>query len=106
MLPKNAAAAIEEQTKFRFSVNDFTKMRHRDGVGPKKGHGPSAEYADGARCIDSKAHNSHVYTQAYIAAMIQELRDPAGHEAALGRAPEVPGSTPSPKQHPLAKQKK
>lgn len=106
MLPKNAAAAIEEQTKFRFSVNDFTKMRHRDGVGPKKGQGPSAEYADGSRCIYSKAHNSHVYTQAYIAALIQELRDPVRHEAALGRAPEAPGSPPKQKQHPLAKQKK
>ncbi len=106
MLPKSAAAAIEEQTKFRFSVNDFTKMRHKDGVGPKMGQGPSAEYADGTRCIYSKAHNNHVYTQAYIAALIQELRDPARHEAALGRAPEAPGSPPKPKQHPLAKQKK
>lgn len=106
MLPKSAAAAIEEQTKFRFSVNDFTKMRHRDGVGPKKGQGPSAEHADGSRCIYSKAHNNHVYTQAYIAALIQELRDPARHEAALGRAPEAPGSPPKQKQHPLAGQKK
>lgn len=103
MLPKSAAAAVEEQTGFRFSVNDFTKLRHRDGVGPKKGQSPSAEWADGVRCIYSNAHDNHVYTQTYVASLIQELRDPLRHETALGRKPEQPGLPPLKKPHPLAK---
>lgn len=93
MLPGNAANAVEEQTNFRFSVSDFTKLRHRDGVGPKKGEAPAAEYADGVNCIYSKAHRNHVYTKAYIAVLIEELSDPAKHELALGRTPEPPRST-------------
>ncbi|GEB18173.1 hypothetical protein AAU01_09280 [Paenarthrobacter aurescens] len=92
MLPANAAKAVQEQTKFRFSVNDFTKLRHRDGVGPKAGQAPSASFADGTNCIYSTAHKNHVYTKAYIASLIEELSDPQKHEKALSRTPEPPPS--------------
>ena len=90
MLPASAAKAVQEQTKFRFSVNDFTKLRHRDGVGPKARQAPGAAHADGINCIYSSAHKNHVYTKAYIALLIEELSDPQKHEKALGRTPEPP----------------
>lgn len=102
MLPKRAARAIEDQINFRFSVNDFTKLRHRDGVGPKTGQPPSAEHADGRNCIYSGAHGNHVYTPTYVASLIEELQDPQRHELALGRAPQPPGTAHAKRPHPMS----
>ncbi|MGP5023282.1 DUF3644 domain-containing protein [Glutamicibacter arilaitensis] len=88
MLPKSAAEAIEEQTNFVFSTNDFTKLRHRDGVGPASGKRAAEEHADGENCIYSRAHKNHVYTKTYVASLIEELSDPMKYANALGRFPE------------------
>lgn len=103
MLPNDAAKAIEQQINFRFSVNDFTKLRHRDGVGPEARAKPAEKWADGKRCIYSKAHNNHVYTQTYVVSLIQELRDPADFETVLGRKPQPPGSVPEKKPNPFSR---
>lgn len=102
MLPGKAAAAIEEQTNFRFSTNDFVKLRQRDGVGPKVRQVPSATFADGTNCLYSRAHGNHVYTAAYVATLIQELSDPDRFEKALNRATQPAGSKPAKKPHQLS----
>ncbi|MBR7503416.1 DUF3644 domain-containing protein, partial [Mycobacterium tuberculosis] len=36
MLPKAAAAAVEERIAFKFSVNDFTRIRKEWQIGPAR----------------------------------------------------------------------
>lgn len=95
MLPKNAAQAVEGQIGYSFEVHHFTKMRQRDGVGPKPRQKGNA--SDGKYCVFSPPHSNHVYTLAYVAKLIEELRDPDRYRAALGREP-LPATVTSSKR--------
>ncbi|MDR6507743.1 DUF3644 domain-containing protein [Arthrobacter oryzae] len=93
MLPKKAAQAVQEQTGFAFEVHHFTKMRQRDGVGPKPRQKGNA--SDGMFCVFSTPHANHVYTLEYVAKLIEELRDPGRYRTALGQEPVAYTAAPS-----------
>lgn len=61
MLPKAAAAAVEERIGFKFSVNDFTRIRKEWQIGPaKSGDKEQLPESDGY-CLYSPAFKQFVY---------------------------------------------
>lgn len=87
MLPKPAAAAVEERTAFKFSVNDFTVVRKAWPIGPaKSGDKEQLPKSDGY-CLYSPAFKQFVYRPKLVERMAEAVDTAEKYQALLGRAP-------------------
>jgi len=87
MLPKAAAAAVEERIPFKFSVNDFTAVRKAWQIGPaKSGDKEPLPKSDGY-CLYSPAFKQFVYRPKLVDRMAEAVDTEEKYQALLGRPP-------------------
>jgi hypothetical protein len=87
LLPKAAAAAVQELIPFSFSVNDFTRLRKKWLVGPTAS-GSTQQMANSANfCAYSPAFSQTVYRPSLIARMAKALEIEAGFTSEMGYKP-------------------
>lgn len=87
MLPKAAAAAVEERIAFKFSVNDFTRIRKEWQIGPaKSGDKEQLPKSDGY-CLYSPAFKQFVYRPKLVERMVEAVDSAEKYQALLGHAP-------------------
>jgi hypothetical protein len=85
LLPTAAAAAIEARIPFRFTVSDFTRLRYKHEVGPRKGKRMAQSRED--YCVWIKSTKQWVYTQKYLDRCVADVETTDRFEAALGKKP-------------------
>jgi hypothetical protein len=89
MLPKAAAAAVEERIAFKFSVNNFTRIRKEWQIGPaKSGDKEQLPKSDGY-CLYSPAFKQFVYRPKLVERMADAVDTAEKYQALLGRPPTV-----------------
>lgn len=89
MLPKAAAAAVEERIAFKFSVNNFTRIRKEWQIGPaKSGDKEQLPKSDGY-CLYSPAFKQFVYRPKLVERMADAVDTAEKYQALLGRLPTV-----------------
>jgi hypothetical protein len=89
MLPKAAAAAVEERIAFKFSVNNFTRIRKKWQIGPaKSGDKEQLPKSDGY-CLYSPAFKQFVYRPKLVERMADAVDTAEKYQALLGRPPTV-----------------
>jgi len=95
MLPKVAAAAVEQRIPFMFSVHDFTVIRKAWQIGPaKSGDKAQLPKSDGL-CLYSPAFKQFVYRPKLVEQIAEALQTVEAYQQLLGRAPTAkPSSTP------------
>jgi hypothetical protein len=87
MLPKAAAAAVEERIPFKFSLNDFTAIRKAWQIGPaKNGSKEQLPKSDGF-CLYSPAFKQFVYRPKLVERMADAVDTAEKYEALLCRRP-------------------
>ena len=87
MLPKAAAAAVEERIAFKFSVNDFTVVRKAWQIGPaKSGDKEQLSKSDGY-CLYSPAFKQFVYRPKLVDRMAEAVDTAEKYQALLRRPP-------------------
>lgn len=89
MLPKAAAAAVEDQIPFTFTVNDFTSLRKRWEIGPVTTGSKKYRAKSDGYCLYSPAFTQFVYKPALVDRMVAELHTAEGYEQAMGRMPKI-----------------
>lgn len=95
MLPKAAAAAVEERIAFKFSVNDFTRIRKEWQIGPaKSGDKEQLPKSDGY-CLYSPAFKQFVYRPKLVERMAEAVDTAEKYQALLGHAPAPKSKTDS-----------
>ena len=73
MRPKAAAKAVEKLIDFKFSINDFTKVRKKWEIGPIKSGSDKELPKSNGYCLYSPAFNSFLYKPKLIERMTKEL---------------------------------
>lgn len=87
MLPKAAAAAVEERVAFKFSVNDFTRIRKEWQIGPaRSGDKEQLPKSDGY-CLYSPAFKQFVYRPKLVERMAEAVDTAEKYQALLGHPP-------------------
>ncbi|MHA6509803.1 DUF3644 domain-containing protein [Tessaracoccus sp. Y1736] len=87
MLPKSAAAAVEERIDFKFSVNDFTVVRKAWQIGPaRSGDKKQLPKSDGY-CLYSPAFKQFVYQPKLVERMAAAVNTAEKYQSLLGRPP-------------------
>lgn len=87
MLPKAAAAVIEERIPFRFSLNDFTVVRKGWQIGPAKSGARNQLPKSDGFCLYSPAFKQFVYRPELIDRIVEAANTPDKYQALLGRPP-------------------
>ncbi|MCC2321257.1 DUF3644 domain-containing protein [Cellulomonas xiejunii] len=87
MLPKEAAAAVEQRIPFEFRMHDFTVIRKAWQIGPaKSGDKAQLPKSDGF-CLYSPAFKQFVYRPKLVERMAEALKTAESYQQLLGRAP-------------------
>lgn len=87
MLPKDIAKEVEARIPFRFSLNDFTQLRKKWGIGPvKSGEKKSLPDSD-TFCLYSPAFKQFVYTPKLLDRIVEAIHTKEGYTAILGKEP-------------------
>lgn len=87
MLPKAAAAKVQEHIAFKFSVHDFTVVRKAWQIGPaKSGDKEQLPKSDGF-CLYSPAFKQFVYRPKLVERMAEALDTAEKYQALLRRPP-------------------
>ena len=95
MLPKAAAAAVEARLAFKFSVNDFTRIRKEWQIGPaKSGDKEQLPKSDGY-CLYSPAFKQFVYRPKLVERMAEAVDTAEKYQALLKHAPAPKSKTDS-----------
>jgi hypothetical protein len=89
VLPKAAAAAVEERIAFKFSVHDFTVVRKSWQIGPAKSGGKEQLPKSDGFCLYSPAFNQFVYRPRLVERMAEALETAEKYQALLSRPPVV-----------------
>lgn len=86
MRPKAAAAAIQKQIPYRFTMGTFVRAWKTLEVRPATGSG-HPERTDERYCVYDPAHEDYVYTETFVRKVARDLATPEGFRALLGREP-------------------
>lgn len=87
MLPKAAAAAVEERIPFKFSVNDFTVLRKVWQIGPAKSGAKEQLPKSDGYCVYSPAFKQFVYRPKLVERIASAVDTAEKYQALLGRTP-------------------
>ena len=87
MRPKVAAKAVEEHIDFKFSINDFTKVRKAWKIGPAKSGSDRELPNSSGYCFYSPAFNQFLYKPKLIERMVKELNTREKYEKLVGHPP-------------------
>lgn len=87
MLPKAAAAAVEERIPFKFSVNDFTVLRKVWQIGPAKSGAKEQLPKSDGYCVYSPAFKQFVYRPKLVEQIASAVDTAEKYQALLGRTP-------------------
>ena len=87
MLPKAAAAAVEKRIPFKFSVNDFTRVRKAWGIGPVRSGEKEQLPKSNGYCIYSPAFKQFVYRKKLADRMVEALDTEEKYQMLIGRSP-------------------
>jgi hypothetical protein len=87
MLPKAAAAAVQQRIPFTFNVSTFTKLRKKWQVGPAKTGDRHAMAKSEGLAVYSPAFGQFVYTPALVDRMVSAVETEGGFAAEVGQPP-------------------
>lgn len=87
MLPKAAAAAVEARIDFKFSVNDFTKLRKDWQIGPAKSGAMKQLPKSDGYCVYSPAFKQFVYRPKLVERIANAIDTAEKYQALLGHPP-------------------
>ncbi|EPH07071.1 hypothetical protein HMPREF1531_00120 [Propionibacterium sp. oral taxon 192 str. F0372] len=87
MLPKAAAMAVEARIDFKFSVNDFTKLRKIWQIGPAKSGAMKQLPESDGYCVYSPAFKQFVYRPKLVDRIVNAVDTAEKYQALLGHPP-------------------
>lgn len=92
MLPKDISRRVEERIPFRFTLNDFTRLRKNWEIGPIKSGAKKALPKSDTFCLYSPAFEQFLYTPRLLDRIVAALNTAEKYEETMGKKPRVKGA--------------
>lgn len=89
VLPSAAARQVQARIRFKFGVNDFTRLRKKWGIGPVKSQSKEQLPNSDGHCLYSPTFKQYAYLPKLVDRMVAALSTEDDYKLLIGHKPEL-----------------